>query len=67
MTDRLIEKFGAMPVLFAGGVMSNSIIKKSLTNKFNAVFAEPLFSTDNAAGIAYLTFRKFENVHTSIC
>lgn len=67
MTDRLIEKYGAMPVLFAGGVMSNSIIKKSLTNKFNAVFAEPLFSTDNAAGIAYLTFRKFENVHTSIC
>ena len=38
----------------------------ALTKKYNAVFAQPSFSTDNAAGIAYLTFRKFENVYTSI-
>lgn len=64
MTERLFEKFGRLPVLYAGGVMSNSIIKNSFTQKFNAVFAEPSFSTDNATGIAYLTYRKFKNVHT---
>ncbi len=44
--------------------MSNKIIKNSFEEKYNAVFAEPVFSSDNAAGIAYLCFRKFENVYT---
>ena len=66
MTENLFNKYQKMPVLFAGGVMSNTIIKDFLTKKYNAVFAQPSFSTDNAAGIAYLTFRKFENVYTSI-
>lgn len=64
MTQRLLKAFGAMPVLFAGGVMSNSIIKNSFKEKYNAVFAEPQYSTDNAAGIAYLTNRKYKNVFT---
>lgn len=64
MTQRLIEAYGKMPVVFAGGVMSNSIIKNSFKEKYNAVFAEPQFSTDNAAGIAYLTNRKYKNVFT---
>ena len=64
MTDRLLEKYGSLPLVFAGGVMSNTIIKNSLTEKYNAVFAEPCYSTDNAAGIAYLAYRKFKNVHT---
>lgn len=59
MTEKLIEKYGSLPVLFAGGVMSNSIIRKALTEKFNATFAKPEFSSDNAAGIAYLTYKKF--------
>lgn len=64
MTQKLLAHYGKMPVLFAGGVMSNSIIKNSFTEKYNAVFAEPSFSTDNSAGIAYLAYRKFNNVHT---
>lgn len=64
MTDRLLEKYGKLPLVFAGGVMSNTIIKNSFTEKYNAVFAEPYYSTDNAAGIAYLAYRKFKNVHT---
>lgn len=59
MTEKLIEKYGSLPVLFAGGVMSNSIIRNALTEKFNATFAKPEFSSDNAAGIAYLTYKKF--------
>lgn len=48
------NKYGDMPVLFSGGVMSNSIIKKYFTEKYGAFFAEPEFSSDNAAGIAIL-------------
>lgn len=64
MTDRLFEKYGRLPVLYAGGVMSDSIIQNSFKEKYNAVFAQPKYSTDNAAGIAYLAFRKYKNVHT---
>lgn len=64
MTDKLIETYGEMPIIYAGGVMSNTIIKNEFTQKYNAVFAPPAYSTDNAAGIAYLAYRKFNNVHT---
>lgn len=64
MTDKLLEKYGSLPLIYAGGVMSNLIINKTFTQKYNAVFALPAFSTDNAAGIAYLAYRKFNNVHT---
>lgn len=49
-----LDKYGDMPVLFSGGVMSNSIIKKYFTEKYGSFFAEPEFSSDNAAGIAIL-------------
>lgn len=64
MTDKLIETYGEMPIIYAGGVMSNTIIKNEFTQKYNAVFAPPAYSTDNAAGIAYLAYRKFNDVHT---
>ncbi len=55
MTKVLLEKYGNLPLLYAGGVMSNTIISKSFTEKFNARFALPQFSSDNAAGIAILS------------
>lgn len=55
MTLKIFDKYGEMPVMFAGGVMSNSIINKNLTRKLGAFFAKPEFSTDNSAGIAVLT------------
>jgi N6-L-threonylcarbamoyladenine synthase len=59
MTENIFEKYGKMPVLFSGGVMSNSIIRKNITEKLgNAYFAKPEFSSDNAAGIAILTALK---------
>lgn len=58
MTQKLIEKYGDIPVVFAGGVMSNSIIKEQMQKRFNAIFAKPEFSTDNAAGIAILAYLK---------
>ncbi|MDD4699004.1 MAG: peptidase M22 [Oscillospiraceae bacterium] len=54
MTEALIKKYGKFPLVFAGGVMSNSIIRERMTNKYGALFATPQFSSDNAGGIAVL-------------
>lgn len=54
--DSLLKQHGFVPVVFSGGVMSNSIIRKDFEQKFGAYFAEPAFSSDNACGIAYLTY-----------
>ena len=48
------DTIGDVPFVFAGGVMSNSIIKEKLSSKFNAIFAEPELSKDNAVGVAIL-------------
>ena len=64
MTDKLLLKYGTMPVLYAGGVMSDSIIQNSFKEKYNAAFAQPSLSSDNAVGVAYLAYRKYKNVHT---
>ena len=58
MTEKLLEQYGDLPVVYAGGVMSNSIIQKNLKSKINCVFAKPEYSCDNSAGIAYLAYRK---------
>ncbi len=54
MVQALTEKYGRMPLVFSGGVMSNSIISKRLSEKYGAVFAKPEFSCDNAVGTAVL-------------
>ena len=58
MTELLLEKYGDLPLVFAGGVMSNTLIKTNLVNKFSAYFANPEFSCDNAAGIAIYAYLK---------
>lgn len=55
MCGKLLEAYGSLPVVFAGGVMSNSILRERLEKKYGAAFAQPAFSSDNAAGIAVLT------------
>lgn len=54
MTKALLEEYGDLPVLFSGGVSSNSMLRKQMAEKYGAIFAEPRFSADNAAGIAVL-------------
>ncbi|MBQ6625435.1 MAG: peptidase M22 [Clostridia bacterium] len=56
MTGNLQNVYGNIDFLYAGGVMSNSIIRNYISDKFNGYFAKPEFSCDNAAGIAYLTY-----------
>lgn len=59
MCSNALKKYGQMPVVFAGGVMSNTLIRKKLEERFDGFFAQPQFSSDNAAGIAiYAAMRK---------
>lgn len=58
MTEFAVSEYGNLPLVYAGGVMSNTIIKKRIQSKFGASFAAPEFSCDNAAGIAYLASLK---------
>ena len=44
-----------LPVIFSGGVASNSLLRRSFPE---AVFGAPQYSTDNAMGIAVLTWLK---------
>ena len=60
MCSDAIEKAGEMPVIFAGGVMSNKLMRKGLSSNFDAYFSEPEFSADNAAGIALLCRRAYK-------
>lgn len=50
----LRKEYGSLPLLFAGGVMANSVIRSSLGEKYGGHFAEPAFSSDNATGTALL-------------
>lgn len=63
MCVNIMSEFGEMPILFAGGVMSNSIIRNDLESKFNCIFALPEFSTDNACGTAVLAAKKYLEEH----
>ncbi len=54
MCMELLREYGNMPVLFSGGVSSNSALRARMEKQYGAIFAEPRFSTDNAAGAAVL-------------
>lgn len=52
MAEILLKEYGNLPLVFAGGVMSDSLIRQRIESKYNAKFALPQFSCDNAAGVA---------------
>ena len=52
---------GDLPIVWAGGVMSNSIIKKYLSKLGNVYFTEPQYSADNAVGVALICRKKYLN------
>ena len=58
MCRGLLEEYKGLPVLFSGGVCSNSILRQRLQAGYSAYFAQPEFSSDNAAGVALLAERK---------
>ena len=60
MSERARETFKNAPIIFAGGVTSDKIIKNEISAKLsNVYFAEPEFSCDNAVGVAlYAAIKK---------
>lgn len=48
-------RWPGIPLVFAGGVISDTIIREYFEAKYGALFARPEYSADNACGIAVLT------------
>lgn len=58
-TTNALVKYPGLPVVFSGGVASNSMLRQRM-DSFNAIFAQPQYSTDNAMGVAVLARRMVE-------
>ena len=62
MTEYAFSEKGRLPVLYAGGVMSNKYIRKFIAGRYeNTYFAAPEFSCDNAAGAAIFAAIAYSN------
>lgn len=61
LSENVREKYPDLPIVYAGGVMSNKKFRQQLSKRRSVYFAEPEFSCDNAAGIALLCEDKYLN------
>lgn len=60
MTAYAMEKHGRLPLVYAGGVMSDKLIRDRIISRYkDAAFAQPQFSCDNAAGTAIFAYLKW--------
>lgn len=68
LTDNALAQYPNLPVLFAGGVTGNKLIRSYMTEHYQSYFAEPQFAADNAAGTALLGRRKYyEDLVNEFC
>ena len=58
-TKNAMKAYPGLPVVFSGGVASNAMLREKIA-PLHPVFAKPEFSTDNAMGVAVLTYRQME-------
>ncbi len=58
-TQNAKKLYPDLPVVFSGGVASNRMLREKMS-VFNAAFAAPQFSADNAMGVAILAHRAME-------
>lgn len=61
LSKNLSCAYPGIPVVYAGGVMSSTILKESLAGYGS--FAKPEFSSDNAAGTSLLVRREYLKEH----
>ena len=50
-TQQALKTYPGLPVVFSGGVASNSMLRQKLA-PLDPVFSQPQYSTDNAMGVA---------------
>lgn len=55
-TENAKKAYPGLPVVFSGGVASNSMLR-TLLAPLHPIFAQPQYSTDNAMGVAVLAYR----------
>ena len=58
-TNNALKEYPGLPVVFSGGVASNSMLRQVLA-PLDPIFSQPQYSTDNAMGVAVLTQRMQE-------
>ena len=58
-TQNARKLYPGYPVVFSGGVASNSMLRRELAS-LESIFGEPRYSTDNAMGVAVLARRLTE-------
>lgn len=63
LTLAILEEKGNIPLVYAGGVMSNRYIRTRLLPLGDTAFAEPALSADNAVGIAWLCRHRYGEEH----
>ncbi len=54
-TKNAQKAYPGLPVVFSGGVASNSMLRQVMS-PMDPIFAQPQYSTDNAMGVAVLTY-----------
>ena len=55
-TKNALKEYPGLKVVFSGGVASNSMLREVIA-PLNPIFCAPQYSTDNAMGVAVLTYR----------
>lgn len=58
LCEHAIAVCGDLPIVFAGGVSGSEFIRGSLGGKYETVFCDPCYSSDNAVGNGFLAVRK---------
>ena len=59
VTKDAMKAYPGLPVVFSGGVASNSMLRTMLEEQ-GAIFALPEYSRDNALGVAIIAYRSLE-------
>ncbi len=57
-TEQALGQYGDLPVIFSGGVASNTLLRRTMKD---GIFGSPQSSTDNALGIAVLTYLEYQH------
>lgn len=64
-TQAALQQYPGLPVLCAGGVASNALLRERMTKTAGAMFALPEYATDNAMGVAILSWRQCQGGNVS--
>lgn len=67
MTRSILNEYGNLPVLYAGGVTSNSLLRKRIKEQFGGLFPPPEYSCDNAVGVAIAGWLKDKKKRNDKC